>query len=122
MELNTVRVFVDDIAAAKSFYANSLGLPLKHDGAEYGFCLFRPGGIDLLIEAVPKDAPADDIELVGRFTGLSFAVPDINATYTEMLAKGVKFTGEPERQPWGGILATFQDRAGNGLQLVQAAV
>jgi catechol 2,3-dioxygenase-like lactoylglutathione lyase family enzyme len=27
MQLNTARVFVDDIAAAKSFYAQALGCP-----------------------------------------------------------------------------------------------
>lgn len=121
MQLNTARVFVDDMAAAKAFYSQSLALPLHHDGEAYGFCVFRPGGVDLVVELVPSDAPADDRELVGRFTGLSFTVADIQSRYAELLAKGVPFTGEPERQGWGGILATFQDPAGNALQLVQAA-
>ena len=121
MQLNTARVFVDDIAAAKLFYSQSLGLPLRYDGEQYGFCLFRPGNVDLVVEVVPPDAPADDRELVGRFTGLSFTVTDIQSKYAEMLAKGIPFTGQPESQSWGGILATFTDPAGNGLQLVQSA-
>jgi catechol 2,3-dioxygenase-like lactoylglutathione lyase family enzyme len=32
---------------------------------------------------------------------------------------GVAFTGLPEQQSWGGILATLRDPAGNELQLVQ---
>jgi catechol 2,3-dioxygenase-like lactoylglutathione lyase family enzyme len=33
MELNTARVFVRDIDAAKQFYSSQLGLPLKADGS-----------------------------------------------------------------------------------------
>lgn len=66
-----------------------------------------------------RDAPSDDLDLVGRFTGLSFTVADMQSKYAEMLANGVTFAGQPERQVWGGILATFKDPAGNELQLVQ---
>lgn len=121
MQLNAARVFVNDIAAAKVFYSQSLALPLKHDGADYGFCVFRPGNMDLVIELVPADAPSDDLDLVGRFTGLSFSVADIQSKYVEMLANGIAFASQPERQVWGGILATFKDPAGNELQLVQQA-
>lgn len=58
---------------------------------------------------------------MGRFTGLSFHVADIAASHAALLAMGVVFSGAPERQPWGGQLATFSDPDGNGLQLVQPA-
>jgi predicted enzyme related to lactoylglutathione lyase len=121
MHLNSARIFVDDIAAAKSFYSQGLALPLKHGGDDYGFYVFRAGNVDLVVELVAADSPADDQDLVGRFTGLSFTVADIQSKYAEMLAKGITFTGEPKRQGWGGILATFKDSAGNELQLVQQA-
>lgn len=120
MELTTARVFVTDLAEARSFYGTALALPLKIDGESHGFCVFRSGGLDLVVEAVPPDAPDDDRVLVGRFTGLSFSVPDIQSKYAELLSKGVTFSGAPEPQAWGGTLATFTDPAGNGLQLVQA--
>lgn len=119
MELNAARIFVNDLAEAKSFYTKTLALPLKIDGESYGFLVYRSGGLDLIVETVPMDAPDDERILVGRFAGLSFAVPDIQAKYTELLAKGVTFSGAPELQAWGGTLATFLDPAGNGLQLVQ---
>jgi predicted enzyme related to lactoylglutathione lyase len=56
---------------------------------------------------------------VGRFTGLSFAVPDAAARHHELQALGVPFTGLPEQQPWGGIIATLQDPSGNELQICQ---
>jgi catechol 2,3-dioxygenase-like lactoylglutathione lyase family enzyme len=121
MKLNSARVFVNDIAAAKSFYSESLALPLRHGGEEFGFFVFCPGAMDLIVELVPADAPLEDLGLVGRFTGLSFTVTDIQSKYAEMLGKGITFTGRPEAQSWGGILATFKDPAGNELQLVQQA-
>ena len=119
MELNTARVFVRDIVAAKQFYQQKLGLPLSVDGSAHGYCVFKCGSTELVVESVPDDAPKDDKALVGRFTGLSFTVQDAMAKHEELQALGVPFTGAPERQFWGGILATFQDPSGNGLQICQ---
>ena len=82
-------------------------------------CVFDSGAAQLVVEAVSDDAPADERVLVGRFTGLSFSVDDIAAAYERLKSRQVRFTGEPEAQAWGGILATFVDTAGNELQLVQ---
>jgi predicted enzyme related to lactoylglutathione lyase len=119
MQLDTARIFVDDIAAAKAFYSSALALPMKIDGERHGFCVFSTGGVELVVELVPQDAPDDDRELIGRFTGLSFTVQDLQAKYAELLAKGVVFSGAPKLQAWGGTLATFADSSGNQLQLVQ---
>ena len=119
MELNTARVFVRDIAAAKQFYGQKLGLSLKADGSEYGYCVFRSRGAELVVESVADDAPEEERVLVGRFTGLSFTVDDAAAKHRELQARGVRFTGLPEKQAWGGILATLQDPSGNELQIVQ---
>lgn len=119
MELGAARVFVRDIAAAKQFYERKLGLPLKVDGSPYGYCVFKAGGAELVVECVAEDAPEEDSALVGRFTGLSFTVQDATAKHKELQALGVQFTGSPEKQFWGGILATFRDPSGNELQLVQ---
>ena len=121
MELNTARVFVRDIVEAKHFYGSTMGLPIKADGVQYGYCVFRAGAADLVVESVSADAPAEEQALVGRFTGLSFSVPDVLATHRDLLSRGVEFTEEPERQAWGGILATFRDPARNEIQIVQHA-
>ena len=120
MNLNAVRVFVRDLAAAESFYSKNLGLPMRGGGGEFGYCLFDAGSTLLIVESVPKDAPDDEQVLVGRFTGLSFAVPDVEAKHKELVARGVEFSGAPEPQSWGGVLATFRDPAGNELQIAQA--
>lgn len=119
MELNTARVFVRDIQAAKQFYEHQLGLPLKVDGSQYGYCVFKSGNTELVLESVAEDAPEEEKTFVGRFTGLSFTVTDAVAKHRQLQAKGVAFTGQPEKQFWGGILATLQDPSGNELQIVQ---
>jgi predicted enzyme related to lactoylglutathione lyase len=119
MELKTARIFVRDILTAKQFYAQKLGLPLKTDGTKYGYCVFTSGSTELVVESVADDAPEEEKVLVGRFSGLSFTVQDAEAKHRELQALGVQFTGLPEKQFWGGILATFRDPAGNELQIVQ---
>jgi predicted enzyme related to lactoylglutathione lyase len=119
MQLSAARIFVRDMIAAKRFYAHVLGLPIKADGSEHGYCVFDAGGADLVVESVADDADEEEQVLVGRFTGLSFEVDDIRAKHQALLALGVPFTQAPEKQFWGGVLATFQDRCGNGLQLVE---
>jgi predicted enzyme related to lactoylglutathione lyase len=57
--------------------------------------------------------------MVGRFTGVSFAVEDIKATYKDLKAKGVDFEGKPEMEEWGGALAHFRDPANNVFTLIQ---
>jgi catechol 2,3-dioxygenase-like lactoylglutathione lyase family enzyme len=116
MHLAAVRVFVDDLAAARRFYGDVLGLQVAWEGeAAIGFDLDRAG---LIIEIVGEDADSEALALVGRFVGCSIAVDDIEETYAELKAKDVKFSGAPERQPWGGVLAHFEDPSGNVLTLL----
>ncbi|MDO9355028.1 MAG: VOC family protein [Solirubrobacteraceae bacterium] len=118
MNLTTARIFVRDLEQARRFYADTLGLKLVAAGMEHGYCVFDAGGLQLVVESVPDDAPEDEQVLVGRFTGLSFSVADVAQAHRSLLAAGVAFTGEPERQAWGGTLATLRDPAGNQLQIV----
>jgi len=119
VNLSTARVFVRDHSAAHDFYANTLGLALQAGGLAAGYSVFGAGNCQLVVEPVSPEAPQDEQVLVGRFTGLSFTVPDIHAKHRELLARGVEFTGAPELQFWGGTLARLRDTAGNELQLVQ---
>jgi lactoylglutathione lyase len=122
MELRTARVFVNDLESARQFYLERLGLAIRADGSQHGYCVFGAGIVQLVVETVAQDAAREDQALVGRFTGLSFTVQDVVAKHRELAALGVPFTGMPEKQPWGGVLATFMDPAGNELQIVQHPV
>jgi Glyoxalase/Bleomycin resistance protein/Dioxygenase superfamily len=85
-----VRVFVRDIVSAK-----------------------------LIVETVGSDAPLSDLDFVGRFTGLSFDLPNADAAHRDLRSRGVTFAGDPERQSSGDTLATFEDPSGNKLQICE---
>jgi len=113
MRIGYVRLFVTDLAAAKKFYAQILGLEILWDKA-IGFDL----GPVLIVEDVSSEEDLKERHLAGRFVGRSIEVEDIQATYSKLVAKGVHFTAPPEKQEWGGTLAHFEDTAGNVLTLV----
>ena len=50
---------------------------------------------------------------------IHLAVSDIQAVHARLARAGVVFTREPEREEWGGWVATFADPDGNTLQLMQ---
>lgn len=117
MKLYAVRIFVDDFNTACDFYGNTLGLPSRNRNDEIGWAEFDVGGASLGIEqAAPGEEESAD--LVGRFVGVSLQVNDIDAVYERLVEKGVRFTGPPVKQPWGGTLAHFDDPAGNTLTLL----
>jgi predicted enzyme related to lactoylglutathione lyase len=121
MPLAAVRVFVRNLEQAIGFYKRNFDWPMTGGGASEGYCVFDVGDVNLVIEPVAADADEEDQAYVGRFTGISFRVDDIASAYASMLANGVVFTGAPEKQFWGGTLATLRDPAGNEVQIVQYA-
>ncbi len=118
MRVAAVRLFVDDLQQAGAFYGGALGLAPTAGGTE-GWVVHDGGGVDIVVEEVGADADAEDRALVGRFSGVSLAVADIDAAHARLLAAGVRRDGPPQRQPWGGVLLTVADPSGNRLQLVQ---
>lgn len=113
MKLYGVRIWVDDLAAARRFYGETLGLPTKWD---YGSAVGFDVGADLIVEQ--DDGSHEEETLVGRFVGCSLQPPDIDATYRDLTAKGVEFVSPPTKMDWGGTLAHFKDPSGNVLTLL----
>lgn len=114
LAIAAVRLFVDDLAAARSFYADLLGLRPIETGPPV--LIFDCGPL-LIIE--PADEEARREGLVGRFAGVSFGVDDIQALHTRLAASGCTITGPPERQPWGGMLMHVADPSGNVVSFVE---
>jgi len=49
---------------------------------------------------------------IGTFFNGSLACDDVEATYRQLRQRGVEFTSEPQKQPWG-VFAMFKDPDGN---------
>ena len=113
---------VNDLAKAKAFYAQALGLKVVEEGV--GLRLHLPGGGTAF--AYPKDdhQPA-------TFTLLDFVVDDIDEAVDELKSRGVsfdRFAGmlQDEKGIMRGIshnmgpdIAWFKDPAGNVLAVLQ---
>lgn len=111
---------VDDIDAAKGFYADTLGLETTEE--EYGLGLNLATGGNVFVYPKPDHQPAS-------FTVLNFPVDDLEATVDSLAGKGVEFMRyesfeQDERgiaQPdTGPRIAWLEDPAGNVIALMQA--
>lgn len=111
--LKNIVIFVTDLAKAKSFYVDLLGLPVA--GQSEMIIEFFPGagttmGVSL---ALHDDARA----LVGRHTGISLKVENIVELCETLKNGGATFAEPLETSPWGKM-AVVQDFDGNLLALV----
>ena len=112
---------VDDVAAARAFYADTLGLDATEDN---GMLTLRiAGGNNVLVYPKDNHEPA-------TYTVLNFPVDDIEAAVDQLTARGVTFEryeGTPVETDAKGIfrgggplIAWFTDPAGNVLSVIEA--
>jgi len=114
MKIAAVRLFVEEMAAARAFYAEQLGM--KSVSLDEGVLVFDAGPL-LIVELADDEARSE--RLVGRFAGVSLGTSDIEALHARLKANGCTIVGAPERQPWGGLLMHVKDPSGNVLSFVQ---
>ena len=120
--LNTFSSFsVDDVAAAKTFYGETLGLDVK-DGPMGFLEIEVPGGGHVTAYPKPNHEPA-------TFTVLNFIVPSIDDAVDELNRKGVtmeQYDFGPVKTDARGIardegppIAWFKDPAGNVVSVIE---
>ena len=108
----------NDIAAAKRFYGETLGMEVSEEDGM--LTLHLAGGARVLVYPKPNHEPAS-------FTVLNFPVSDIDAAVEQLTAAGVTFEHyEGMNQDARGIMrdqgppiAWFKDPAGNVLAVLE---
>lgn len=118
--LANVTLLVKDYDEAIQWYTEMLGLELRMDGSMGGGYRFVtvgvPGQGDV---SIVLHKPFDDAaEARGSIHGLLFHCSDCRGYVHELKGKGVRFTLEPEDQPWG-VQAVFEDLYGNSHVLLE---
>jgi predicted enzyme related to lactoylglutathione lyase len=111
--LKNIVLFVTDLAKAKSFYVDLLGLPVA--GQSEMLMEFFPGATTTL--GVSLALHADAMKLIGRHTGITLKVEDIVAVCDALKRGGAHFVEPLESSPWGRM-AVVQDFDGNMIALV----
>jgi predicted enzyme related to lactoylglutathione lyase len=102
-QLRYVIKFVADMDKAVKFHRDVLGLKLKFESP--GWSEFATGETTLALHPASDKNPAGKVEL-------GFTVPNVEAFYRDMSAKGVLFSMPPKKQDFGGVLAQFVDSEG----------
>jgi catechol 2,3-dioxygenase-like lactoylglutathione lyase family enzyme len=110
---------VDDLDAARSFYADTLGLTVS-DGPMGVLSLDLADGRSILVYPKPDYTPA-------TYTVLNFPVDDVDAAVDELGSRGVEFErydgfeqdDKGIARAEGPVIAWFKDPAGNILAVLK---
>ena len=85
-KIGQIAITVDDLARARDFYQNTLGMKFLFDAGSLAF--FKCGDIRLMLSTPEKPSPRGG-------TILYVHVPDIHATFATLKERGVNFIDEP---------------------------
>jgi predicted enzyme related to lactoylglutathione lyase len=113
--LSGVLIYTEDLERLVAFYQNTLGLtPQSLKAQTASFQLRNNTRITLGKHSEVKGQTRNRYRIM-----VNFSTDDIQASYTHLLAKGVRFIRPPEQETWGGWVTTFSDPDDNILQLLQ---
>ncbi len=100
--------------AMRSFYVDVLGLSPRSDRA--GFVNFELGDqrLTVTVHSELQGENSDPLHLM-----INLTTTDIEADYRRAVNVGAESLRRPEREPWGGTVATLVDPDGNVVQLLQ---
>ena len=109
-----VTIWSDNSKILSEFYKNTLELPVHSIRPD--FVSFEFGSIRLNIgsHSEVNNKASDPFRIM-----LNLDVDDVKTTHETLLTKNVEFIRPPEKEHWGGWVATFLDTDGNILQLIQ---
>lgn len=120
--VSAISLFVEDLAAARTFYANVFRAPVIFEDATSIAMRFGDLVVNLLHVGSAKEiiepGSVGDAASGSRFQ-LSVWVPDVDAVCRELQRRGVTLLGGPTDQPWGMRTANFVDPAGHSWEVAQ---
>lgn len=118
-KVDYVMVMVSDMKRSLKFYKETLGLPLKFESEEWSE--FQTGTTTLALHggAKPSDGGGRGEPQAGTCS-IGFSVADLEKTWKDLQARGVRFVMPPtEREGEGIKLAVAMDPDGLPLSFAQ---
>lgn len=116
-------LFVTDLERSKGFYRDTLGIPLQFEDPNSSMFQLEKTMLILLNVTAARDLLSDDAVAASRPAGASSQlvsfVDDVDATYMELVARGVEFLRKPIDREWGMRTAHFKDPDGNIWEIAQ---
>ena len=133
LRIANAQLWVHDQDEALAFYTDKVGMEVRSDVTlpEMDFRWLTVGpvcqpDVAIVLMAVPGPPVIDedtadqirDLTAKGGTSTVFLTTDDCQATYDELVARGVEFTEAPEKRPYG-IDAGFRDVSGNNIRLTQ---
>ena len=120
-QLDYTMIVVSDMQQSVQFYRDKLGIPLKFESPDW--TEFATGATTLALHGggVPDQrSPAGDPSKVAGACSIGFNVDDVDKTYEELKAKGIRFVMPPTQREGEGIrLAVAIDPDGLAISFAQ---
>lgn len=120
--LNTITLFVEDLAPSKEFYKEVFGLPVMFEDENSAVFKFENTLINLL-DASHAGELVEPAAVAGHRTGSRFLltvnVADVDAACADLLARGVELLNGPINRPWGVRTVAFADPGGHVWEFAQ---
>ncbi len=109
----------DRFSAMRDFYVETLGLEprtQRDDFVSFDWGAANPGAprLTITVHSHVEGRTRDPLRVM-----VNLEVSAIEAVHTHLVERGVVFVRPPEREHFGGWVATFQDPDGNLVQLLQ---
>ena len=114
--IHAITLFVEDLAAAKTFYSEVFGLPVVFETEDSAVFRFGATLVNLLMMS---QAPGlvDPAKVAAKDAGVRFQftieVADVDAMCAELKKRGVELLNGPMDRPWGIRTASFRDPGGH---------
>ncbi len=120
--IGAITLFVPDLDAAKRFYVEVFGLPVKYEDDNSAVFDFGNTLINLLQDsaahALIAPAPVAD-PAAGSRLQLTIGVDDVDTMCAELTSRGVELLNGPMDRPWGIRTASFADPGGHIWEIAQ---
>lgn len=121
-KVSAISLFVEDTAAAKSFYTSTFGVPVVFEDATSVAVKFDNLIVNLLRASegatLVRPAAVGGPDAGKRFQ-MSIWVEDLAAVCEKLAQQDVKLLTGPQLQPWGLKTVTFVDPAGHSWEVAQ---
>jgi catechol 2,3-dioxygenase-like lactoylglutathione lyase family enzyme len=114
--IGAITLFVEDLAAAKLFYREVFGLPVRFEDDDSVVFDFGSTMVNLLKTAAAVEL-IEPAAVASRDAGsrlqLTIPVDDVDAICAELARRGVTLLNGPMDRPWGVRTASFVDPGGH---------
>ncbi len=120
--ISAITLFVDDLAATRSFYLEVFGLPVLFEDEDSAVFGFDNTMINLLTSSAAVSL-IDPATVASPDTGsrlqLTLDVENVDATCAELAGHGVVLLNGPMDREWGIRTASFRDPGGHIWEIAQ---